>query len=219
MLRISLPDIFGPGSWLIIHFLALICKTFYMKECFKVVVMIYIVNLTCSVCREHAREFIEKNPISEATDLVAWTIKFHNHANVKTGKKEITNKRAKELVLENLLNKDLVKRFGPGMWIFMSIICFYASTSYEKLCVVEIIQWFVEEINNLTNNYHLSEIFYEIETQLKKAALVEAKEYELFAWSVDFHNRVNLRLGKDQLSFEDALDMYQSVCEKGCAAH
>jgi hypothetical protein len=213
MSRLTKPSVFGPGGWLTMHFLALMCVTEYMREIFRVVVMIYVTHLPCRECQEHALEFLENNPITEDTDLFEWTVRFHNHANVKTGKREVSVKDAKKLVFSNLESVSLVSKFGPGIWIFISIVCLHARTFYERMCVFSIVTYLCREIGK-QENYKLAALIddEDVLNSFKKAV----EEGEIFAWSVDFHNIINLRLGKMKFSMTEAQSTYVAVCTSNC---
>lgn len=91
------PTVWGPFFWHTIHIIALgypknpsyadkkSAKEFYESLAFL---------LPCSICKEHYKSHLQRNPITpyldSRTDLMKWTIQIHNEVNKMLGKPEWT---------------------------------------------------------------------------------------------------------------------------------
>lgn len=91
------PSVWGPFFWHTIHIVALGYPknpTYTDKRCAKEFYESLVYLIPCSVCREHYREHLSKNPIStfldSRTDLIKWTVEIHNNVNKMLGKSKWT---------------------------------------------------------------------------------------------------------------------------------
>lgn len=91
------PPVWGPFFWHTIHIVAIGYPknpTYTDKKCAKEFYEALAFLLPCSVCREHYKEHLSKNPLTpfldSRTDLIKWTVSIHNKVNVSLGKKEWT---------------------------------------------------------------------------------------------------------------------------------
>jgi hypothetical protein len=84
-------------------------------------------------------------------------------------------------------------KWGPHFWTTLHIACL-ACEDYKTIVV------FVEGYKDIIPCLSCRQHF---ETVLEENPVPEAGDY--FKWSVDVHNIVNVRLGKPQFSYEDAL--------------
>jgi hypothetical protein len=91
------PTIWGPFFWHTIHIVALGYPknpTYTDKKCAKEFYESLAFLIPCTVCREHYKEHITKNPLTPyldtKKDLLQWTINIHNQVNIKLGKPEWT---------------------------------------------------------------------------------------------------------------------------------
>lgn len=84
------PKVFGPGTWIVTHVLAMTCdksKDQKEKTFFKVYVERMIHALPCRTCRRHACAYLRINPLIDYNgNLFEWTVKFHNSVNQRLGK-------------------------------------------------------------------------------------------------------------------------------------
>ena len=87
------PSVWGPFFWHTLHIVALgypKAPTYTDKRCAKEFYESLAYLLPCSICREHYREHLTKNPIStyldNRTDLLKWTVEIHNQVNEALGK-------------------------------------------------------------------------------------------------------------------------------------
>jgi len=92
-----LPVVWGPIFWHSIHIVALGYPknpSYTDKKCAKDYYESLAYLLPCSVCREHYKEHLTKNPITpfldSRTDLLKWTIMIHNKVNTVLKKPEWT---------------------------------------------------------------------------------------------------------------------------------
>jgi hypothetical protein len=91
------PSVWGPFFWHTIHIVALgypTNPTYTEKKCAKEFYESLVYLLPCSICREHYREHLSKNPLTPfldtRKDLLKWTIDIHNAVNKMLGKPEWT---------------------------------------------------------------------------------------------------------------------------------
>jgi hypothetical protein len=102
---------------------------------------------------------------------------------------------------------------GPGIWYSIHILCANAKTQKEKEAVIK-------QIRIIQDNFPCQECKIHFETYLKNHPpedSIKGGPESLFLWSVNFHNSVNFRLGKPQLSYEEAKSIFieQSIfCSK-----
>ena len=89
------PSVWGPFFWHTIHIVAIGYPknpTYTDKKCAKEFYESLAFLLPCSVCRDHYKEHLSKNPLTpfldSRTDLIKWTVAIHNKVNVSLGKKE-----------------------------------------------------------------------------------------------------------------------------------
>ncbi len=100
--RISDSKVIGPGLWVGMHITASQART--IKE--KKHCIWYIENLqkkfTCSTCKKHFADYLEKHPLSQTLDndeesLFRWTVTFHNSKNASLSKPHVSYEQAKSM--------------------------------------------------------------------------------------------------------------------------
>lgn len=95
------------------------------------------------------------------------------------------------------------QKFGPYFWGSLHLACLYAS---DASALLTFIQSFTEVLPCPACRHHFSEVL----------ALVpppkEGPPLTYFKWSVDVHNIVSERIGKEPVSFERAFELW-STCE------
>lgn len=87
------PSVWGPFFWHTIHIVALGYPkhpTYTDKKSAKEFYESLAFLLPCSVCREHYKEHLQKNPLTpfldSRMDLMKWTVEIHNQVNKMLGK-------------------------------------------------------------------------------------------------------------------------------------
>ena len=66
-------------------------------------IVVDIIYFPCMNCRNHAKDYVRKNPLMEAIkkddplSLFIWTVNFHNFVNMRLGKTMINWQQAKKL--------------------------------------------------------------------------------------------------------------------------
>lgn len=89
------PKVFGPGTWTVMHVLAIVCEESGTPEDHKAYCQIVhrIVHaLPCSTCRKHAVQYLDDNQIPRSKDggsLFTWSVAFHNAVNRKLKKPQM----------------------------------------------------------------------------------------------------------------------------------
>lgn len=108
-MTIKNPKIWGNHAWLFLH-----CSSFnYPKQPTiddKKHYHDFLISLQhvlpCKLCRNHLKEYMEKNPIDEFLNnrnlYIKYVIQLHNHVNEQYNKKQrITFRQAKQSILQN----------------------------------------------------------------------------------------------------------------------
>lgn len=108
------------------------------------------------------------------------------------------------------------KYIGPGYWTSWHLKSLRAKKRNEKAEVSRNIVLDIASFPCLKCRDHAKEY-------VRKHPLIDVvdskKEISLFEWTVNFHNAVNLRIGKDTYSLEDAMAMWSgdnSFCMDDC---
>lgn len=96
------------------------------------------------------------------------------------------------------------KYVGPGIWFTIHSEAKEATSIREQ-------RTYCALIRRLQRNFPCSICRKEFGAYLEKYPpedMVQNHEFAMFTWSVDFHNRVNERLGKHILSWEECTSLY-----------
>lgn len=96
-----------------------------------------------------------------------------------------------------------------GIWYTIHSMALF-STSREKM------EFYVEYINYLSNNFPCTKCIIHFKNYIKNnnpSKYFNVKD-GLFKWSVEFHNAVNVRLGKPVITLAEAYKIYtvHNVC-------
>ena len=62
-------------------------------------------TIPCGMCRQHFREYVKSHPIRPNTNLVTWTIDFHNNVNDRLGKPQLSYPEA-FIIIQNWKTKN-----------------------------------------------------------------------------------------------------------------
>lgn len=92
------------------------------------------------------------------------------------------------------------EKLGPGVWWTIHKL----AKKKEK--------YFQEFMIDLSNNFFCLECQEHFKEYLVKHPIPNHSS-EWFKWSVNFHNKVNVRLGKPVLTLERATELYEKECE------
>ena len=103
------PESWGPHAWKFIHIVALaypVKPTLEDKQNYKRFYTTIGDIIPCAHCREHYKENLVKNPITDdilvnRKKLLNWTIDIHNEVNKLTGKTTYDYDTAVELITRN----------------------------------------------------------------------------------------------------------------------
>ena len=86
------PKYIGPGYWTSWHLKALRATKKNEKAEVSRCIVLDIASFPCLKCREHAKEYVRKNPLIDVVNskkeisLFEWTVNFHNAVNIRIGK-------------------------------------------------------------------------------------------------------------------------------------
>jgi len=94
----------------------------------------------------------------------------------------------------------IMEKDGPGKWDIMHLKTFAISSYQDKLDFIELFYFIIDTLKcgNCVNHANMYVTAHPIEAYIDNLA-----EY-----MVDFHNAVNKRLGKSEVSYENAKEMY-----------
>ena len=92
------PVVWGPKAWEFLHSITFGYSdnpTNVEKENMLHFFMSLPYTLPCSICADHCKENLEKNPpnVDNKESLSRWLVEFHNEVNDETNKQNGTNKR------------------------------------------------------------------------------------------------------------------------------
>jgi hypothetical protein len=106
------------------------------------------------------------------------------------------------------------KRFGPGTWYTLHVFALSAEKSEKKKDA------FISFVEDLSQNMWCSVCEEHFSRYVAEHPLepYRNKKHGLFEWTWRLHNTVNQRLGKPQLSFSEALQIYTEKSSKPCNA-
>ena len=97
------PKYIGPGYWTAWHIKSLYADDKNKKSEVARSIVVDIIYFPCMNCRNHAKDYVRKNPLMEAVkkddplSLFIWTVNFHNFVNMRLGKTMINWQQAKKL--------------------------------------------------------------------------------------------------------------------------
>lgn len=93
---------------------------------------------------------------------------------------------------------------GPGIWYSIHVLAANAKTQKEK-------EFTVKQIRIIQDNFPCQECKIHFGKYLENHPpedSIKGSPESLFLWTVNFHNAVNFRLGKPQISYEEAKSIY-----------
>lgn len=90
--------IYGPGSWLCLHLMALAATDDRRKQSFLDFLDLLKTSYPCHKCRQHMTAYFTAYPVqahwNEDQGFFRWSVKFHNAVNQRLGKPLITYEQA-----------------------------------------------------------------------------------------------------------------------------
>jgi hypothetical protein len=95
---------------------------------------------------------------------------------------------------------------GPGIWYTFHALAAEAKTDAEKKDVIKHIRMVQQKFPCLDCKGHFGE--YLAKHPPEESLGVSQPQDSLFLWTVNFHNAVNYRLKKPQVSYEEAKSIY-----------
>jgi len=97
------PKYIGPGYWVSWHLKSYSADTKNKKIEVARNIALDISNFPCMECRNHAKRYVSKNPLTKAVDdkdplsIFIWTYNFHNEVNARLNKKKFTLEEVKKM--------------------------------------------------------------------------------------------------------------------------
>jgi hypothetical protein len=108
-----------------------------------------------------------------------------------------------------------IERIGPGAWYIIHLMSANAKTMVQIEAVHVVLKMISEKFFCIKCRTHFAE-------NMKKFPPPKVNSYsELFIWSVEMHNRVNITNDKPVVSYREALDHYvgrNAECSGDCGA-
>jgi hypothetical protein len=136
------PDFWGPPAWKFIHIVALaypVNPSQQEKNNYKQFYTIIGDIIPCHFCRDHYKEHITKNPITDEVlsnrkNLLHWTIDIHNEVNKITGKNVYDYETAVQLIQQhNIPNNNLDKTTNNNLNEITNSNLDKTSNNYDNL--------------------------------------------------------------------------------------
>jgi hypothetical protein len=116
-------------------------------------------------------------------------------------------------------SNNISQYLGPGFWYMIhKSACLVKSNKEEDECISKIKKMIdvfpCDDCSNHGKRYYKNNPMEEY----KGITNDDNQLVGIFLWTVSFHNAVNLRIGKDPMGFEDALELYSGneKCEDLC---
>jgi len=108
------PEYIGRGQWYCIHSLAANSKNLEERKHAVWAIQIIVNSIRCSICLEHALQFLETNPIKnkiyDSIELFKWTYEFHEAANKHANKPSVPYEEVRKFYYENHERCSVKKR-------------------------------------------------------------------------------------------------------------
>jgi hypothetical protein len=115
------------------------------------------------------------------------------------------------------MNQQVSSYYGPGVWFVIHITAYNVKTENDKREFVKLMESIQLSFPCLKCRKHMTEYFNS--NQIIRYWNVPNG---MFKWSWTFHNAVNYRLGKNPITYDDALKLYSGdsddihICNEGC---
>ena len=111
------PEIWGPGTWLFIHSIAInypeVPNSMERKDMYNFFTTLAQV-IPCTKCKDNYIKHLNMLPLSShldnRNDLFNWTVEMHNMVNLELGKPVISTDEAIKIYKDLYLNKELNKK-------------------------------------------------------------------------------------------------------------
>ena len=113
------------------------------------------------------------------------------------------------------MNKSSISKWGPSAWNYLHTFTFsYAlnPTDENKHQAYEFLKYFGLSIPCHTCRVHYNEYFNKFLVSEESEHLASREAFSKYM--VDFHNNVNIRIGKKTYSYESVVKMYTKPCFK-----
>lgn len=105
-------------------------------------------------------------------------------------------------------NNTNPKYIGPGTWNVIHTLAYNAKTKEDKECFIKQMNLICKQFPCETCRGHCKQYIKENPMEDYLNVVTEGKKLGLFTWTWKFHNAVNFRIGKPNLSWEMALHIY-----------
>ncbi len=105
------------------------------------------------------------------------------------------------------------KYFGPGAWFVIHVMALDATTLAKKRSFYNMMEAVVPKIQCTKCRGHAIEYLEKYPPKKTMFSTHEGQDVSMFRWSWVFHNRVNVRLGKPIIPFEQAYNIYMNPGE------
>lgn len=105
---------------------------------------------------------------------------------------------------------------GPGYWASWHIKSLLTDTKEKKS---EVSRNIILDIENFPCNECREHAINHVKNNSLKPVILDSDPLSLFKWTVNFHNAVNLRLGKAMIDWRKAKEMWSKetlVCLENC---
>ena len=105
------------------------------------------------------------------------------------------------------------RKIGPGFWASWHIRTLNFTSKEDQELAKIVIERDIRNFPCMECRGHAMEYL------AKNPINIDGEKYTLFSWTVDFHNAVNMRLGKDYIDIQDAKKLWsgENVCLEDCS--
>lgn len=117
---------------------------------------------------------------------------------------------------------SLAEKNGPGTWRCMHTMTLYAKTKCELEYTIDMLYLLIEGFPCDKCRKHGLEYLRENPLEYNNELSLEDNLSRIFTYTVDFHNDVNRRLGKEEMSYDVASIIYNidydnsEACDMSC---
>lgn len=112
------------------------------------------------------------------------------------------------------MTEKVQDKYGPGLWFAIHLM------SYKTDKDPTLRRSFLTYIQSIADNFPCGECRGHFKNYLTTKPPGDAQE--LFKWSWEFHNAVNKRLGKPQMTYDESLKPFKTmspICTDECGDH
>ena len=202
----------GPSFWFFLHTSSLAYPVTPSSPHVKAAIdfLILLPNLLpCPYCQQHARDYVSKANLVQATmsrqSLFEFYVHFHNAVNQRLRKPLVGLMQARNMY------STRVTGWGPPFWFFlhMTALTYRDQPTFTDQTRM---RQFLETFHIWLPTTAAQHLAYTYTSEMGGEALTWAclNKANLFYFWFTFHNHVNRRLGKEELTLQRVKELYKT---------